>query len=224
MRNLIIEKGGKLLDQGYGNDKKKYVKSINGSHLFESTCEIAENVTLKDIFILIKKILPYKEWGKVFGCHYMELVESGLKKIKLEEPDNDILYLELSWPSLDIKNKDESYDQYLSFYGKGKTESFAIEFSEPYYLSQFNVKINNMQKIYKYDHKKMKTICEFKRIPTLFDVVWSILYELTFFGSQENRVKELKKLQKAVEEIDKGDCKLLTLDEVLEDFKKVGKK
>jgi len=223
MRNLIIEKGGKLLDQGYGIDKKKYVKNIHGGHLFESTCEIAENVTLRDVFLLIRKILPYDEWGRVFGCHYMELVETGLKKIKLEESDNDISYLELSWCPLDITNEDDSYEQSLMFYGKGKTESFAIEFSEPYYLSQFNVKINNMQKIYEYKNKKpeMKTICEFKRIPTLFDVVWAILYELTFFGSQENRVKELKKLQKAVEEI---DCKLLTLDEVLEDFKKVGKK
>lgn len=226
-KKLIFEKNGKLARYDY-DVKKGYVVNIDGDVLFQYDCFIECGVILRDIFLWMKKSIKNDEYlyKKLFGKYVIELINEGLKE---NNEKDDVIYDDLvvspSYQEATI-NQDRSliigYENLTwQFYGEKNDEQYAIEFSEPSKLAKYEIIINNRERFYFYEEDKIKLLEKDELVIlkplNLYNFLFAIVYELTFFGSQKNRRKELECLNKACRECDRKDFKgiSVSMEEIL---------
>lgn len=117
MEKLTIKKGGKLVETKWVFDEKAdegsyqdFDKTDSALRYLFDTCELEEDVTLKDIFLLLNTELVL--FDAVIGNWCKEIVTEGLtqpgKPYDLSKYDPEqIEYLELGYTPEYSKNKDE---------------------------------------------------------------------------------------------------------------------
>lgn len=232
----------------YDKEKEKgsYLERDLTNHMFLPTHILYERyfffekgLTLKDVFLYMNRNLDY--WNMLLGNWCEELVKEGLKPPPFTK-NNDLEYLELYWGDCaDIFEGKQTFQRhsYMCFGAKGKPDeqcikdfgnnpneliSYSLMFSSASELAQHEIKINTEYIVWEsnYDAKptmsNKKVVEGYECIPTVFEALYGIVWELSFAGPPEKRDKEASKLKQTMKEIEDGTAKLVSADEVLKDI------
>jgi len=227
---LILKKGGRLAGHEYGKTRMRDRTAAASTHLFDH-CELDKDVTLRDVFLLLKRNI--KLYDAIFGNWCREIVASGLsKRFKHDPKTDDMDFLELY---CDITEHDSgkkypvetSGFRRLSFDGvgklkknsedgygkKGQTIRFGVELTEPWKLTSYPLKLRKTIEIRRELPKKNEVVATFRNPEfTLGDILYGIIWELSFYGPPDKAKKFAESLNKMREDIDSGKAKLVEWD------------
>jgi len=203
--------------------------------------DISHEFTLKDVLraAVSSTEIPIEIMQEIVQCRYIkDFYEELLSKPFQDE--GDVEYLELYYLVDISKDKNSSSgfssSSQWSFHGVGKLgvnsepenrpmtpeelasfrESYAIELSPMYNLSDYKVNIRDEIMIVNWeekDHSKQIQKVKFQPSITLIEVLYWVIWELSFFGDPKTRDEENAELKKRVEEIDEAK-KNGTLDQI----------
>ncbi len=169
-------------------------------HLCLPIIEIAEDFTLMDFFTLLKnasdehpwllEVLEYTTW---FHELYAEILDDPSESNNDAE---DIDYLEIS-SSLDDDEHEDMGDVYVAqfmcdVHGVGKNTTYGISGCRMNDLKHLVIKLDPVlrNKLIQY--------------PTLLQFMYSMLFELTFFGGPEERKEKTEEIKQSAEDIKEG--------------------
>lgn len=230
---LIIKKGGILYDA----DEKKDITDDLPLRLFEY-CELDNDVTLADIFLLINTHMDFCKL--VIGNWVDEIVAEGLDNPTSK--NKDIEYLELYWHfdveyNKDIKTvagfnfpgfggvgfeaKEDIYDGEMLTCKKGNRVNYAVEFTPTYELLDLPVKLQNKLYITHWKKAGMEDVTWNTETFTLGHILYGIIWELSYMGGPEDRDQQREELIDRVEEAKNGEAqgkKYDSVDELLDDL------
>jgi hypothetical protein len=222
---LRLGKGGKL----YYEDIEA-LGFPTAYHLYECFLELEDDLTLRDVFLYLKKDLD--KWDNVLGNWCKEFVKESLTPYLVKEEDEEIRldYLEV-YRSVEVDKMDGEVNligiNRLDFGGKGQyiknsngfkpgeNIGIAVSFTSTNELAQYPIKIIREYEVIYHDYdkeysgldsvdpnpKKVYSITNME--VTLFDFLYAIFWELSFFGGPDKRDLEKKELMKRVEEVKK---------------------
>lgn len=149
-------------------------------------------------------------------------------------------YLVISWDFQTNYYEKDKPQTYLNtnFGGYGTTEdyrdktkaiptSYSLSFSNISDLCQYDLKLDTKMKLHSIRYYKPASKTKTKKMGkvdfSLYNVISSIMFEISFFGLPSKRDEEKSKIDKSMEEIDSGEAKTYTMEEVKEDFKALRK-
>ncbi len=236
---LEIRKGGKLVETKwvYDEDKdegfyREFDRTESATRYLFEPCELAADVTLEDIFLLLNSELTI--FNLIFGNWCEEFVKEGLTKSpKPYEPERydpeQIEYLEIYYtPEYD---KSEHVNHFYGFlipnfhgvgvklredtehYKKGDRIKWGINLSPVNTLIKIPVKLNKTFIIYEDNlqskpDEKPKVLGEFENPQyTLGNLLHGIIWELSFYGPPEERDKVKCGLKEQIGKIETGTAK-----------------
>lgn len=233
---LILTKDSKLVEVFWDKENVEYVKREithipSAYHLHERPCEIEEGTTLKDIFIYMKKNIHF--WDVILGNWCSDFIEEGLKPFEEEDKNQDTTtdYLELYWHGEHSTYKDQeelsgmttmcfhgmgryNEDCEYGYYKKDDEVALGISFTPVNKIASVEIKINTMMKIYEFC--KTDPLLKGTVEPTLFQILYAIIWELSFHGPPAKRDEKAQELAEISQEItDNPDSAI-----PFEDFKK----
>lgn len=206
---LNITKGGKLIETKWVFDEEKDVGAYQEfdrtdtavSRLFEC-CGLADDVTLRDVFLLINT--EPNLFDLVLGNWCMEIVGEGLNNPP--GPTEDVTSLEL----YKLVTKDEDGLNGLSFanfHGLGENEDnipYCVSYTPANEIIDLPLKINEKLIIYEDDSNSPdfgKEIISFDNAEyTLGDILYGIIWELSWNGSPQDRDAQRRELDERTEE------------------------
>ena len=234
---LEIRKGGKLIETKWVYDKKlkqgeykEFDKTDQAIRKLFETCELAPDVTLKDIFQLLNTELDL--FDAVIGNWCKEIVTEGLTQpekpydLSVYNPDQ-IEYLELRFtPEYD--NDGDNTKDYLNglcrpdfsatgvvlqdeheHYKKGERIPWSISFTPANELINIPVKLAKDMVIYEgilktkvTDLPKQLAVFDNPQY-TLGNILYGIIWEMSFHGGPNSRNDFHKDLLKTVDSIKK---------------------
>lgn len=234
---LEIRKGGKLIETKWVYDKtaqqgeyKEFDKTDQAIRLLFDVCELAPDVTLKDIFQLLNTELDL--FDAVIGNWCKEIVTEGLTQpekpydLSVYNPDQ-IEYLELRFTPEYDHNGDGTEDYLQGFcrpdfggtgielqaehehYKKGERIPWSISFTAANDLINVPVKLAKDVVIYEGILKCKRgampqKLVEFKNPSyTLGNILQGIIWEMSFHGGPSSRNDFHKDILNTVEEIKK---------------------
>ena len=208
--------------------------------------DTSQEFTLRDVLRAAVKSthIPIEVMQEILQCRnilsYYNEAESKPFEVG-NNSDGNIDYLELYLLGDASKDKDSPngtyYSSQWSFHGVGKLgvvpdedvrplepelkaefrESYGIELSPLYQLTDYKIKIRNEIMITDWrekDFSKQLKKIDFKPSITLIEVLYWVLWELSFFGSPEKRDEENQELKRRVDQIEEAK-KNGTLDSIL---------
>jgi len=220
----------KTKDEGSYVEKDITDKAI--SHLFDG-CDLEEGVTLRDIFLIMNKEL--KLFDAVIRNWCEEIVTEGLTKpakvVGQYDPD-EIEYLELSknihydgtekqcngglFPDFGGVGYELKEDKLHSWgeveWPKGSRIPWGISFSSANDLIDLPVKLDKKLRVFNDDHTAPpKDYCQelasYEGVNyTLGDILYGIIWEMSFHGGPIEREKAGGELRKAVDECMKDEA------------------
>jgi len=249
MDKLILKKGGHLIKTYYDESQEKWLDKdisdemfISPKWLHEVGCSLEDGLILKDIFTYMNRNPNY--WHMMLGNWCDEYLIEGMKAPS-KPKDANLHYIETYW-SCETSHEDDGvyvcWAKFMDVHIKGvngKDEpdigmkaddpmNYSVMFMSANDLAQYPIKVNPEFKIY-------KDICECKdlkagqevlfevdiRQPTLFELLYGIIWELSFHGGPESRDKQEKELmdswEEAKKEIDSGNLKTVSLEDIFDE-------
>jgi hypothetical protein len=220
---LILGKGGKLYYDGI-----EALGFPTAHHLHECTLDFEDDVTLGDIFLYLKRDL-YK-WDELLGNWCKDYVREGLTPYLVKEKEEDYLpldHLEV-YRSIEIDKMDGEIclvgtDRLdfggVGFYTKdqdgfkvGDKMGISVTFTPANELAQYPIKMKRDYEVWYHDYDKefnrldsvdpnpKKGYCVNNLEVTLFDFLYAIFWELSFFGGPEKRDLERDELSRRCKE------------------------
>lgn len=136
---------------------------------------------------------------------YIEINMSGPNQFGITEVD---IYHEFhgvgSW------GKDEN--------GKETIGGIAVEFTPLNELKNYELKLNNQVKFL--DLNTFDEICTMEHYFTVYDVISTILYEISWSGSPRERDKKSKEILSEIKKAEKSETRYLSHDEVFSNLEK----
>ena len=223
--DLQLRKRGILVTREWEPETREYVereiKSTDLAFHLDDTLCFDKGVTLKDVFVFLAMDIGL--FSGVAGCPFLdELIDEAFAKpYDREEFRDGMAALEIR--RYMVVEEDEEDGPYLhtriEFYGTGKEEAYAIEFTPVNELAGYPIFLNEDLKITSsiryanrtegYEEKEYLTT---KMKFTLRNVMCGILDELSFMGPPESRIEALKDLKNRVDEVKGGKAELVELD------------
>lgn len=213
---FFINKKGQLIRYKFNDKKQIYTKHnytnkmINFLHY---PCSIEEGATLKSIFILMYSKIDLLD--SLIGNWAKEFVQEGLKITKNDHiinSDDEMEFLELYWfvsnqKSWDYLNNDfcDKNDQetvgfnFPNFHGVGVCKKndyfykigdridYSLSLSPVSELINYPIKINTKYTIF--DDITQTSLYSSNKQVTLFEIFYGIIYELSFHGNPESKLK-----------------------------------
>jgi hypothetical protein len=165
------------------------------------------------------------------------LLNEDLRK-PTDSPDKDLDYLEV-YPAVELHKYvpgRATLTHYWGFHGwgdwpdaekggmpAGTKGGWAIEMTPLAQLKHLELRIKTDSELYDEKYKprySRKLLAEFRMEPTFLEFVHAILWELSFFGTPENRDAKSAELTEQVKEIDSGRAKLVPADDLFKKIKK----
>ncbi len=236
MDNLIIKKDGLLYKTAWNDELVKNetheVSEYMCSYLFEK-CEIDENVSMRDIFLLCKKNITIltpiiRQWID-------EWVVYGISLPNVEKKDtnyDNIDYLELSW-YIEIDDEGEMFglrepdfgcrgyvsdkdiiDEYDNkILDKGERMYYGI--SRIKELIDLPIKLNYVTKIVDESYKPFVNR-QITKSFSLVEIIIGIVNEIGFHGSPDMVEVVWDNLNETITQLKNGELETYTLDEVKE--------
>lgn len=191
----------------WDSEVRQYVEQEirSGLHVLRCACHIDADVTLADIFRAVEQdpdLLRFLEqWS------WCDLSAFHAEARKPATAPSDLSYIELTkyfeWDeheaqeTIDVSGIGEPGEHGVTHYG--------IDFTPVNQLVHLPVRLRPEMEIRK-DHKKLgEAPCTF----TLLDVLGEIYWEISFYGSPEDRDRQGAELQESVREIEEGRAELI---------------
>lgn len=203
--------------------------------LWES-CRFAEGVTLRDLFTILRRDIDLYE--VIFGNWVKEIVSEGLDN---EPEESGLSHLCLSWVVTVNDHWDEVAQQntegkavsgytFPDFHGIGETDiTYSVAFTPLYQMMDLEVKLDRNFVIsdeaeFFRAHRKAGEYPQRGEFDTtyqdstfnLMQILYGIIWELSFFGGPTERDETAEDLKRRVEEVESGDAVTYSLDEVME--------
>lgn len=181
--------------------------------------------TLRDVInSVVNSKVPLVFLKEMLHCNHLEEYQIEMKS-KRFKGDANIEYLEVYW----LGHRDELTDNsFWHFHGvgpegfvldsehhsleeldklreKGYRQNWAIEFSPMYELANYPIKVSKEMMIddWSKDNIDDKKI-DFKPSITLIELLYTIFWEISFFGNPTKRIKVKETLDKSSKEIDEA--------------------
>ena len=201
---LRIAKGGKLYYRYMENNRWRNVTDYATSFLTitpNNICTIDEDVTLNDVFKLIRKNEDI--FTKILHPKFKDFL-SEIKKKPTGEC-NDFDFLEIYWsPFFSDGEMDDGIYIHLIKDPKKITGNFeedcpcSMLFTAINEMKNIPMRLNrnyNIRELY-----KEKDLVKLKRDFYLMDILSCIMWNISWFGAPEERVNELKKIGVSIDE------------------------
>jgi len=238
MRNLLLKTGGILEYHKWNSDTRSYdIEDASDSAIWylNNSIKFDDDIILKDLFLLIQKnmdsFLPvFNNWID----EYTELaLSTDANRTKSTDPDEiPIDYLELHWFFiLDLKNKYDFEipawprfhgisvaDRDTKYYKKGEVVRWAADYSNIQDLVYLPLKLKNSVDFY--ISEKSKKIGDFEfptESYTLYQVIQSVMYEISWSGSPEQSKEFNEYILDMVKKIKNGEEEIFSMDDLLSD-------
>lgn len=201
----ITKRGIKALK--WDSEVRQYVEQEIrfGLHVLRCACHLDEGVTLADIFHAVEQdpdlVRFLERWS---WCDLNAFHEEARKPAAAA---SDLFYIEiakyLKWDERDAQETIE-----VSGIGEpdehGMTH-YGLDFIPVNQLVELPVRLRPEMRIWK-DHKKLgEAPCTF----TLLDILGEIYFEISFYGSPEDRDCQSAELQETMREIEEGRARLI---------------
>jgi hypothetical protein len=203
--------------------------------------DLSHEFTLRDVLraCVSSTEIPPLLMGQILHCNALQEFYDDAESKPFED-EGDLEYLELYL--LGDIGEDYSSSQW-SFHGVGKLgvvpkddfrkmtpeeaasfrESYGVELSPLYRLADYKIKVRNEIVISNWkekDYSKQITRINFQPSITLIEILYWVIWELSFFGSPSKRDEENAELKRRIEEIDEAK-KNGTLDQITIPWEKV---
>lgn len=200
---LLIKPGGRLFFMSGGMATETFEKDVTASitRVLPMQCRIDPQVTLRDIFLLLQPKIAFFE--DLIGHHCGEFVEEGLS-ITLPDPPQPNTYLEIYWTADNSMGVLEGLEFPLihEVVGENRDSTRALGFIPTYEYSSLPVRLNHDARIYLWQMTSPPT-CEDRTFPigfTLFQILYGIFWELSFFSHPSNREQKAEEILGQVED------------------------
>ena len=200
-------------------------------HFLKEVREIDEDVTLKDFLTMIKPIVDFYSFCPEVTVMRPETVAEFYKELNSRKKPNvnmDVDYTCLSW---DIHIECGHLCKFGDFYGCGEKndQRYAVSFSPLYDYAHLPFKIKNDLPF------KIKKMSKFKVYPvggfrdnynevylkqdfTLSELIFAVLYEISFYGGPKKREEFNKELDQICQDVKSGKEKIFSSEEVYKDL------
>lgn len=207
MDSLIIKPGGKLFkkewvyveEDGEGHWEEEDITEKASAVLFYPPCDVAEGVTLRDIFLLLKADLDI--YKIIFNYWVEEIVEEGLSPC---EEETEVQFTEVYWG---ISYDDD--DGYL--YGADVASFHGVSFDENGDRTNWSVSLSPANTCADLPFKIGESYISAELKPgewetydktsiTYGQILYAVLWELTWFGGPDKREKRRCEVNEAYED------------------------
>jgi hypothetical protein len=223
---LHLKPGRRLLTDSEAGDK--YIKKDDIlQYVFSEPLGSIEGWTLRD---LMEYIQPY---GLIFGemakCNFAAFYKemNGPKKV-LEDPGDNAFVNNIKYISVTriVSFQDEEENEICEYYNvDGRNDEatdggrYAIEFTSISLLADLPIKVDDKFEIQRsiLNDGNTQTVLSCKKPMYLLDLIWAILWEISFFGSPENRDEKWDEIEGRAEDVKNGTVELIPMSSV-EDF------
>lgn len=209
MEGLILKRDGSLIETYWkdGAYRTKEISNLSAHHLHELRCSLEDGITLREIFAFLNKDTDF--WDIFIGNWCSDFIREGLKE---ELPGcEDLHFLELYWnfsvEKLDEDSKpDLNFGYRMDFHAVGNESeyggnSYSVSFIPTNELAKVPVKINTKVNLITVDPSYKTTETHLgEQDPTLFQIIYGIIWELSFSGSPASRDDKKKELMSSYEE------------------------
>lgn len=179
---FYIDKDGNTFYKRY--KEKKVSRGIDQYTLASTPVVFGKDVTINTIYDLVRKNVILRSI-----CFYAkEFLRESLAHSKYKTKGNIVF----CWEDLDI-NETYPMTNYpkMEVYGQSdEGESFGIEFLGANDIKDLGIIIDTKQKVV----DGVTTLNTVDLYPTLFQVVYGLFWELSFFGDPKSRKKEAKNI------------------------------
>lgn len=212
-QHVCIMPGGYLLEIGWNNKFSQYVFTNDITtevmkYLYEP-CLIHEDCLLIDVLLLIER--NYFLLKEILDHNLLDILDEMKTNVPSKKED-EIEYLEL------YKTLDENmfYTNFhgigfelqedTDYYKKGERIQYAIDFASVNDLKNLPIKLNQSFKVITENIEPKEIINEKDNEYTLYnlgEVLYWIVYELTWHGSVEERNKKFEEIKGLVKKAEK---------------------
>lgn len=218
MEGLTIKKGG-IVERTRWDSKLKKPTHVTtdvtekAHHFLFETAKIEDDVTLRDIFLILQRHLGF--YDDLLGNWCEEIVTEAFslpEDQQQETGEGKMQYLELYWMFTESKEdkdrKSLSGFHFPSFHGWGTWEDgteggFGVAFTPLYHLLDYPLKLNQEITIYDDIGRMPKPPRVYHEATyTLGHILYGIIWELSFFGSPAMRDGQREELLGMVTEIE----------------------
>jgi hypothetical protein len=199
---MITIKKDKVIFQEY-NEEVKDITDELPCYLMEK-CQLDDDITLKEVFLLIEKDIDI--FKVIIGNWCKEIITEGLynnsKPYSNEYDKDEIEYLELyRYYNIDEPESfgcihfhgmgyelQEEHDHFL----KGERIPWSLSMTKSNDIINIPLRLNNNIKIYDDDYKVIRENCDETSLYGLIDILYCVIWELSFHGAPKDRddVKE----------------------------------
>lgn len=234
MYSIKLKKGGNLIARIWDRKKKETYDRDVSEHLIyhlDDECDVEDGVTLRDVVHLAT---PHSDWLSPLVTKSKNLIHdiSDAMTVK-DDADTVLQYLVLSW-HLGITNWNEDTDSFterVGFRGEGLPRSddpnmeelpkdqlipYALSLTPANRIADLPIKFDKVAKIY--DDREIiidpPVLATVLKPFTVLDILKGIFCELTFFGGEEDKQKQIKSFEKTLKGISDGSIKTIPWDEV----------
>jgi len=203
------------------------------THLRDAV-EIAEGVTLRDLFRIVSKYKLLKLFVSQYSwCRQLEEFHAQAEEPMREEETDKLEHLEIYWHASTHKYKGESsIDMEAGFHGIGVSKEienngpdgkchFSVSYSPMYELADLPLKLNTNIKIWgPWEGKPpQKVLFEGKKYFSLLEVLDAIYWDISFMGGPAENKEFIEDMNSRVDDIKSGITKGIPAEEV---FKELG--
>lgn len=176
--------------------------------------------TVKDLFQFLRRGLPNgidgeKQCIELFGAPFTDFYQEIKSKKKRETIDDVVLKtVVISW------NGYKSEDGYTSRWevyalAENDEQTYAIDFRPMYELKDCVIVIDKFMHIMNYTRSDMPIEkIEFTPNITLFDLIWTIICEVSWNGLPEDRDERWEDLKRRIKEVESDSTKFIPAEEV----------
>lgn len=209
---LTLKKNGLLYkskwiynkELGEGSYVESDVTAIPALHLFNE-CKLEDGVTLRDLFLFVKRHIEFFDLIVTNWC--AEIVDEGLSSISsTHEREKEIEYLEV-YKLLTIEENETDGMTRADFHGVGyaneKDEriNWGVSLSSSNVLIDLPLKLNTTCEVYK--NHEIKPYLTLPNIAfTLIEIIYGIIWELSFFGGPQERQEKKNELDAMVDDLE----------------------
>lgn len=233
MGQVLITKNALLVKKD-GKKTRRAKKLTVLTHLRDGV-EIAEGVTLRDLFRIVSKYKLLKLFISQYSwCRALEDFHAQAEEpMRDDDEKNKLEYLEIYWHgSVHKYKKETSLDISVGFHGIGKPErpedagpdgkcNYSVSYSPMWELADIPLKLNTNLKIWgPWEGKPpQKVVFEGTRDFCLLDVLDAIYWDISFMGGPQDNKEFLEEMKGRMDDIKTGITKGIPAEEV---FKELG--
>lgn len=199
------------------DDTKRRVRRSRVLTYLREPCEIAEGVTLGDIFAAVDRYRSLKRFiARYSWCPQIEEFHAQAREPSSDDGDDDVFdCLCVSWRAYRSRHKGTSYLELgTDFSAQGyrrlapgeRVDNFGVDFCPVQSLAHLPVVLNDIVRIAEIDRKALRenVLIEGERSFSLLDVLDAIYWEISFHGGPQAKSEMLDKLTGMVEDIKNG--------------------